>query len=314
MKTKIVLIAVFIIYAANSFAAGTKEKIKQQFPYAIQFELGASGFSDGDQITITSVRGDREHIEPGGGYVVEGTYTLHSADSADLCLFCTSRGPSGSTPVQETERLSIKTKGTGNFQLYETNVPDGWLHVSFYPHHSSSGGGVYFGEKGREDTIMRKQSWFRHVTDKLTDKPSEAGGGNEANRRLLAYLGEPVQPPSDMDAKYSKKGLSHAIELAARNAGVVPKRIAIDTSEFPFLIGVVCEGSDAAKLKAELKKMDGYQYQGSIGNDSNGDGSDTCNVFSIVPYQAQPDSLQERIHHRLMLRYQVFYDRIAAEE
>src|ERR1700722_12986423 len=83
----------FLLHASRLFAGDAEQKIEPQFPNSIQFELGASGFPSGDQITITSVRSDRTHIEPGGSYLVEGSYALASADSADLALFCTSRGP-----------------------------------------------------------------------------------------------------------------------------------------------------------------------------------------------------------------------------
>src|SRR6202042_2269543 len=126
------LAAALFLQAASAFAEGTDETAERQFPHAIKYELGAFGFADGDQITITSVRGDRKHIEPGGSYLVEGTYALGSADSVKLALFCTTRGPSGPTPIQDGQQIRI-TKGTGKFYLYETNVADGWLHVSFYP-------------------------------------------------------------------------------------------------------------------------------------------------------------------------------------
>ncbi|HEY3912885.1 MAG TPA: hypothetical protein VGN61_00245, partial [Verrucomicrobiae bacterium] len=62
--------------------AGAALNAAPSFTHEIPFELGASGFADGDKITITSVRGDRKHIEAGGSYIVEGTYTLNSAESA----------------------------------------------------------------------------------------------------------------------------------------------------------------------------------------------------------------------------------------
>src|SRR6266576_3438732 len=124
------LVAACLLHAASVFAGGADETMEPRFPYAIQYELGAFGFFAGDQITITEMRGDRKHIEPGGSYLVEGSYTLASADSADLALYCTTRGPSGPTPVQAGQRIKI-TRGAGKFHIYETNLADGWLHVSF---------------------------------------------------------------------------------------------------------------------------------------------------------------------------------------
>ena len=145
------LAAAFLLHASSMFAGDTEEKLERQFPHVIQHELGtSSGFYGEDQFTITSVRGDREHIEPGGSYLVEGFYTLASRTSTQLTLNCTTRGPIGPAPVQDGQRVNI-TKGTGRFYLYETNLVDGWLHVSFATMH----GNIYFGEKGRENTIKR---------------------------------------------------------------------------------------------------------------------------------------------------------------
>jgi hypothetical protein len=309
------LAAALLLPAFSLLARGTEEKTEPKFPHVIQYELGAFHFADGDQITITSVRSNRKHIEPGGSYLVEGTYTLGSADSGALALFCTSRSPSGPTPVQDGQRIRIH-KGTAEFRLYETNMPDGWAHVSFYPDNGSSHDGVYFGEKGKEQTIMQNQSWVHTFTDRLGDKQDDAGIGHiaGANRALLAYLGDPVPPPANMDAKYTKEGLSNAIQLAARSAGISVKKMAVDDSEYPFLVGVTCGGSDFVKLKNQIKNMDGYEYEGSVGNDRKSDGGDTCNVFSIVPGRAYPKAAGQQIDHRLTLRYQVFYDKLVAQE
>ena len=145
------LAAAFLLQAFALFAGDAAERIEQQFPYVIPLELGrSSGFYGNDQITITSVRGNREHIEPGGSYLVEGSYALDRATSTQLTLYCTTKGPGGPSPVQDGQRVNI-TKGTGRFYLSETNLPDGFLHVSF----SSLHGNIYFGEKGNEKTILR---------------------------------------------------------------------------------------------------------------------------------------------------------------
>ena len=69
---------------------------------------------------------------------------------------------------------------------------------------------------------------------------------------------------------------------------------------------VFCGEPEFPKLKDQIKKMDGYAYTG-------GTGSDTCNAFSIVPYEAYPQEASQRIQHRLMLRTQVFYDKLSAQ-
>ena len=60
--------------------------------------------------------------------------------------------------------------------------------------------------------------------------------------------------------------------------------------------------------------MEGYQYNGSVGNDANADGSDTCNVFTLDPYPARPAYARRQIDHRLLLREQVFYDVFSSRE
>jgi hypothetical protein len=267
--------------------------------HIVQFELGKSDFASGDSITIQQVRGTSDVIKVGETYSVDGTYELASHNEADLAFYATSISASGPTPVDPLQHIRVK-KGRGTFHLVKTMGEDGYLHVSFYPATSGgSFGGIYFGQGNR---VLR--SW-------ASASPSAASGPNQA---LLEYLGNPVEPPANMDARYSKEGLTSAIQSAARNAGITVKKVEIDGSEFPFLVCVVCGGSDASKLKAQIKKMDGYEYSGCIGNDVNSVGSDTCNVFSIVPYAAYPEGTRQQIYRRLWLRQQVFYDRINGQK
>src|SRR3984957_4243000 len=86
-----VVVAAYVLHAPGQSAVCAEVDSEQRFPHIIQYELGASGFSAGDQISITSVRGDRAHIEPGGSYLVEGTYTLASAGSDDFAVCCTTQ-------------------------------------------------------------------------------------------------------------------------------------------------------------------------------------------------------------------------------
>lgn len=271
------------------------------FSHEIQYELGASGFPAGDQITITSLRGDRKHIEPGGSYLVEGTYTLNSAENADLALFSTSRGPSGPTPVQDGQRVKI-TKGSGTFHLCETNLPDGWLHVSFYPN-GGSRGGVYFGEKGRENTIMRNQEWFRGITDKLREDRSSS----EANGALMTYLGDPVAPPANMDPRYNKQNLLKAFTTLCGKADLVITKLAVDDSEFPFLVYGTLDGKHTLPEKALFEDQKGYTYGGSV-RGSVGDGA-TYFAVNMVPHDQYPDDQEQACSRRLMLRLQMLADK-----
>ena len=48
-----------------------------------------------------------------------------------------------------------------------------------------------------------------------------------------------------MDVRYDKEGLIAAIKLASRKAGITVRKVDVDDTEYPFLVGVVCAGSDA---------------------------------------------------------------------
>ncbi|MGA2244204.1 MAG: hypothetical protein ABSH48_04305 [Verrucomicrobiota bacterium] len=281
---------------------------------SVPFELGQAQFAPGDSITIQHVQGTSDKIVVGGTYSVDGTYTLASHDEAKLAFFVTTQSSSGPTPVDPRQQMKVKN-GTGSFHLIKKMSEDGYMHVSFYPIPSGNAcGGEYFGQG---DRVLRSAA--APIIDNINSEPGERHGtlpgapssttGAGPNQLLLQYLGNPVEPPVKLDARYTKQGLTEAIQTAARGAGITVKRMEVEDSEFPFLIGAVCAGSDAGKLKGQLKKSEGYEYGGGIGNDVNGDGSDTCNVFCMVPHQAYPPGSEHQIYHRLWLREQVFFDR-----
>jgi hypothetical protein len=136
-----------------TLSAATKQ-IEAEFPYVIDFipyQPPWSKFSPGDEIVITSVKGDRKHIEPDGRYLVEGTYTLVSMESAGLSLSVTAPSPSSPgaiSPVHDEEGTKV-ARGTGRFSLSATMRYAGSFHVSFNPMGGGeSRGTIYF----REDT------------------------------------------------------------------------------------------------------------------------------------------------------------------
>jgi len=173
---------------------------------------------------------------------------------------------------------------------------DGYLHLSFYPVPSGSDfGGIYFGQG---NWVLRKKGWSH------ANKPPSSSGRNQV---IFEYLGDPVEPPSNMDAAYSRLGLHNAIQIAAGNAGTSLQKLVIDDSEFPFLIGVVSEPGDFDKLAGQLKKMNGYEYGGSVG-------SPTLHSFNIVPYHSFPPEASQRISRRLTLRQQILFDKISAQK
>jgi hypothetical protein len=121
------------------------------FPHLIPVEtwLAAGGFGRGDQIAIRLVRGNRPRLEPGGTYLVLGTYTLASHAEATLALSLTASGPAGRGAWAPTQRRRI-AQGSGEFALVAPMRSAGEFHVSFYladrndPRRSYAGGGIYF--------------------------------------------------------------------------------------------------------------------------------------------------------------------------
>lgn len=290
-------------------AVGSSET-EADFPATVAFELGKAEFLPGDNITIQQVRGTSSTISTGGTYCVEGTYTLASREEADLALFATTVSDVP-TPVDPGQHARIK-KGTGTFRLMKTVRQEGYLHVSFYPVPSGSDfGGVYFGQgkwvlhgRGWSDLSRKTKAQDHAETRGSTGQPVVLKG---PNRELFEYLGEPVDPPADMDAAYTRDGLIKAVRTAAQKAGISVKRVEIEDSEFPFLVGVVCNEGDLPKLAEQLKHLPPYEYNGSVS-------SSTQASFNIVPYRAFPSQASEPISHRMGLRSQMFYDKISRLE
>jgi hypothetical protein len=314
MKKKLVILILFMSLGATSLLAD-ETNTNAATGSSTNFYIGHSSFPLGDFIEITSVDRSPDRM------VAKGHYKLISADSAELSLYTTT-SEAIAVPTDRTQLMKI-SRGQGDFELTDPNLVPGLNHVTMY---SVPGGkpfaGVYFGnaeEAAKESKLDLDYYQDAFAPDKIQPNGNGGSPGNPVsasgpNQVLLEYLGNPVEPPANMDARYTKEGLLVAVQLAARDAGIKIKKMMIDDSEYPFLLGVVCAGSDAVKLKAQFKKMDGYGYSGSVGNDVNRDGSDTCNVFSIVPYSAHPRDARRQIDHRLMLRQQVFYDRINGQE
>src|ERR1035437_983324 len=296
-----------LLSVALALAAwGGTNTLAADFAYKVPFELGEGEFSSGDRITIQQVTGTSATIRPGETYCVEGTYKLASQEKADLALFATTVSK-GSTPTDPSQIMRIE-KGTGTFRLVKTMREEGYLHVSFYPVPGGNCfGGIYFGQ---DKWVLRHKGWSyldtrAHPTDYTTtgSAPGAPASLTVPNQALLEYLGDPVAPPADMAPAYSKEGLIKAVQTAAQKAGITLKRVEIDDSEFPFLVGVICQEGDYPKLTDQLRKMDGYEYAGSVGGR-------THTALNLVPYRVFPPALGERIGHRTGLRMQILQDKL----
>ena len=127
------------------------------------------------------------------------------------------------------------------------------------------------------------------------------------NQVLFDYLGSPVAPPPNMDAAYSKKGLTSAMQTAAKAAGISLAKVEIDDSEFPFLVSGVCASQqDMEKLKGQIRKMPAYNYIGGMGI---GRTASYGYVMNLVPDIAYPADARQRIEHRLLLREVILYEK-----
>jgi hypothetical protein len=128
------------------------------------------------------------------------------------------------------------------------------------------------------------------------------------NKAMYDYLGDPVAPPANMDAAYTKEGLTHAMQDAAKAAGITLVELQIDDSEFPFLVGVICANEqDMEKLKEEIRKMPAYNYTGSVGG---GRSASYAMAMNIVHYKAYPADAGQRIEHRLSLRREILFEKL----
>ena len=291
-------------------ASARTDQTNAEFTVAVPFELGEAEFAPGDSITIQRVTGTSATIRTGETYCVEGTYTLASKDRATLALYSTTTTKEGGR-TDPSQIMHIE-KGSGTFRLVKVMQEHGYLHVSFYPEPSGSAfGGVYFGQ---DKWVLHHKGWSylnpSAQSPDYTTTGTAAGGPVSVegpNRALLEYLGNPVEPPANMNASYSKDGLLKAVQTAASNAGVSVTRVEIDASEFPFLVGIVCKEGDFEKLKEQLRKMPGYDYGGSVG-------SHTSHALNLVPWRAFPQEASQRISHRLGVRMQVFQAKLLPAE
>jgi beta-lactamase regulating signal transducer with metallopeptidase domain len=128
----------------------------------------------------------------------------------------------------------------------------------------------------------------------------------QPNKVLYDFLGQPVAPPADLNEAYTKEGLADAAQMAARKAGIGLRKVEIDDSEFPFLVGVITEGN-CEKLNDAIGKMAGYAYGGSVSGD------EVVKVMNIIPYGVFPKKDHDRIDRRLTVRMQMLYYKLLAE-
>ncbi|HEX4412131.1 MAG TPA: M56 family metallopeptidase, partial [Lacipirellulaceae bacterium] len=155
---------------------GGKSPPSSEFHYVVSFEKGASKFLDGDDVTITEIRGTAKEFEPGNNYQIKGRYKLHSHAAAQLNAYTTAQEAKDGTssgPDQKTQSQKV-SQGEGDFTLILPMTVHGWPHLSFYPIDGGEDfGGVYFGTR---DTVLR-QWWGEKSGEK--DEPAKLPSKSE---------------------------------------------------------------------------------------------------------------------------------------
>ncbi len=277
---------------AMGMAISARAGDAEDFPQTVAFDIGRTQFNAGDSIIITSVHGTADTLQTNQTYCVEGTYTLTSHDEAQLAFYLTTSRDIR-TKDDPKQKMRI-TRGTGTFRLIKTMSDEGNPHVSFYPAHGGNDfGGIYFG----------KGAWLWAGRGGEKSRSAETASAEGTNRVLFDYLGNPVAPPANLDPAYTPSSLRDAVLTAASNAGISVRSVEVDDSEFPFFIWATGNEDDFAKLKAQFKKMDHYEFYGSVGGNE-------AHVFTIIPQSAWPEDVRQRIYRRATLRMQVFFNRM----
>ncbi len=306
MKTRFGTTAVSFLLAFGISPQAADRVASGEYPFALACELGNSEFAAGDSIRIREVRGSQNAFAAGASYVVTGSYTLASQPEAELSLFLTTTNPVP-TPIDPRQTVRVQ-KGTGTFTLTTTLREFGYPHLSFYPASGgSSFGGVYFGQG---QWVLRTESAHQHhQSAALSQSQTELSPETfpPQNRAILDYLGPPVAAPASLDQAYTRDGLMAGIQLASRNAGIALKRLEIEDSEFPFLVGIICAEKDYPKLVEQFKRSEVYEERGGVS-------TGTCHSMNIIPWRVFPSDCSQRIGRRLLLREQMFFDKLTKLE
>jgi hypothetical protein len=125
-----------------------------EFPYAVQFEQGATRFLNGDEIAIGEVRGTAETFTPDNIFWIKGTYKLASHDRAMLAAYTTAMDAENGKSTPLKVQTTVVNQGNGTFTLFLPMSCRGWPHVSFYP---AEGGGDFGGNYfGTGDSVLKR--------------------------------------------------------------------------------------------------------------------------------------------------------------
>ena len=242
---------------------------------------------------------------------------LASVEEADLCWFITTRGPSGATPITDEQHV-VLAKGSGIFHLEKHVSDDGWMHITFYVK-GHPYGGIYFGEKGFDNSVLRNKGWTdfpaaaaveAHGTPSGARGDDRGGASARSNRLIMDYLGDPVRPPAHLSNLLPGKSSGRLYRRATRARSQEIKKLKVDDSEFPFLLyGVLAGKPDLGPLETDIRQTTGYAHGGAVVG-SMGDGS-TYFSMNIIPYDQYPPGQAAACSRRLMVRLQMLADAIS---
>ena len=143
----VILAAGVVVSLSVLRAADVEGQKSEDVSHVVHFEVGDTQFLAGDSITISEIRSGVDAVTVGNTYQVKGTYTLASANEANLAVYVTAltRDDTHRDPYDSRQTVHIK-KGTGSFTVVLPFLSKGHPHLSFYP----MGGGesfsaLYFG-------------------------------------------------------------------------------------------------------------------------------------------------------------------------
>jgi beta-lactamase regulating signal transducer with metallopeptidase domain len=146
------------------------------FPYAVQFDQGATRFLNGDKITILEIRGTADTFAPGNIYLIRGTYTLASHNRAMVAAFISAMDAKNGRGAYLKVQTTVVKEGDGTFTLYLPMSFRGWPHVSFYP---ADGGGAFGGNYfGTGDFVLKQWPGSKDTDRKATT--ATTGSNDEA--------------------------------------------------------------------------------------------------------------------------------------
>jgi hypothetical protein len=110
-----------------------------------------------------------------------------------------------------------------------------------------------------------------------------------------------------MDSRYNKENLLRAFTNVCQKADLVITKLAVDDSEFPFLVYGTLAGSHTLPKAPAFEEQKGYTRGGSVRG--NFGGGSSYFAVNMVPDSQYPADKEQACHRRLALRLQMLADK-----